>query len=296
MFQRDKKELAALGIIIDYDKDSPEDERGYVIVPEKRYLPELELTADEIFALGQLLAAVPPGIAFPMEADLRTALLKLSLSVDTESLMSGKTAAIVLDTGLPDDEHEKLDIIAEAVRRRKELSFTYHSPRNEQPERRRTLEPYHLFFKWGAWYLVGFCKDRKHVRTYRVGRMSEVRVNARRPEEPDFERPADFDPYPYSARQPWEFGEDAPVIVTMRFAARVADLAKRQFIDSSEVERLSDGSIVVHLPVKNVDAFLEVILAFGRDVEILAPEELRSKIFQQLCAVETLYEQTSCGT
>jgi predicted DNA-binding transcriptional regulator YafY len=70
----------------------------------------------------------------------------------------------------------------------------------------RKVDPYHLLFEGGQFYLVGYSHERGDVRVFRLSRI-RGKVGYATKAEHDFQRPADFDPRKYAARVPWQLGE-----------------------------------------------------------------------------------------
>ena len=72
----------------------------------------------------------------------------------------------------------------------------------------RKVDPYHLLFEGGQFYLVGHSHERDDVRMFRLSRIRGKVAYATKAEH-DFQRPADFDPREYAGRVPWQLGDTA---------------------------------------------------------------------------------------
>ena len=72
----------------------------------------------------------------------------------------------------------------------------------------RKVDPYHLLFEGGQFYLVGYSHERDDVRVFRLSRIRGKVAYATKAEH-DFQRPADFDPREYANRIPWQLGDTA---------------------------------------------------------------------------------------
>ena len=55
---------------------------------------------------------------------------------------------------------QKIEAIKQAISTQNIIRFQYYYQKGEQ---RRKVEPYHLVFKWSAWYVFAYCLDRKSV-------------------------------------------------------------------------------------------------------------------------------------
>jgi predicted DNA-binding transcriptional regulator YafY len=76
--------------------------------------------------------------------------------------------------------------VCTAIRMRHRVAFHYES--HDRTSSRREVEPYGIVHMDGRWYMVGRCRLREALRTFRLDRMSELKVS-----EQTFDRPAGFD-------------------------------------------------------------------------------------------------------
>ena len=87
----------------------------------------------------------------------------------------------------------------------------------------RRVDPYHLLFQGGQFYLLGYAHERKAIRVFRLTRI-RGKVSYATKAEHDFHRPADFDPRAYANRADWQLGEErgvAEVLICERIAWQV---------------------------------------------------------------------------
>jgi len=62
-------------------------------------------------------------------------------------------------------------LLAQAVRTRRPVAFRYTNARHEASV--RTVEPLLLTFRWHAWYLFAFCRERQDYRLFRLTRIGD---------------------------------------------------------------------------------------------------------------------------
>ena len=158
MFERDKDALREIGVPVELAAtDVWEVEKGYQIVKETYYLPEIELSQDEMWAL--FVAAHAPG----EDGEAEEAFRKLAFVADTDALaaMAERTPAPGIDVSGP-----HLGAVADALARRRSISFRYRPAQGRAGTRR--VDPYALLFRRGNWYVVGLDADRGDVRSYRL--------------------------------------------------------------------------------------------------------------------------------
>ena len=88
----------------------------------------------------------------------------------------------------------------------------------------RRVDPYHLLFQGGQFYLLGYSHEREAVRVFRLSRI-RGKVSYATKAEHDFRRPADFDPRAYASPRRLAAGRGArrrgdPALRADRLAGR----------------------------------------------------------------------------
>jgi predicted DNA-binding transcriptional regulator YafY len=282
MFERDKNDLREMGVPIQVEQlDAFGEESGYRIPKEKYYLPEIEFTAEEKVAL-LLVNRLSSGQVVPLSKEAQAALLKLSPDLGDASRL-GHPASVQQWKFSPQSESvENLSQLWEAAVGRKSVLFTYRSL-GEGGAVERKLDPYGLYFDRGAWYVVGHCHLREEIRSFRISRIdSAVEQADLHGEGPDFERPRDFRLREHSRILPWEFEEGAEYEAAVRFSPRMAWLVERDLGDVYRFESVKDGGGVLHVTVRNEDAFMNWLLSYAEDAELISPPSLRQKVKRRL--------------
>lgn len=281
MFERDKSELREMGVPIEVEPvDAFGEEMGYRIPKEEYYLPEVEFTPEEKVAL-LLVNRLSSGEVTPLSREAGAALLKLSPDLGDGSRL-GRPGSMRWKFSALAEPVEDLTVLWEAAMRRKTVVHVYSSLGGGKAQERR-LDPYGLYMDRGAWYVVGYCHRREGVRSFRVSRM-EPGVKMARPggEGPDFERPSDFRLRDHSRILPWEFEEGAEYRARVRFTPKMAWLVERDLGDVYDFEAEEDGGGVLEVTVRNEDGFLDWLLSFAEDAEVLSPAQLREKVASHL--------------
>lgn len=169
---------------------------------------------------------------------------------------------------LPFDE--PLAALVEGAARRRVAAFVYGGEA-------RTVEPWHLSFSRGHWYLSGWDRDREAERLFRVDRMAgPVTLGGPAGREPP-------PPDPIGPLLGWELGDAVPVAAKVSVDADLAAWACH--VTGTDGEPQPDGSVVLTLNVRNPDAFRSLVLSFLDRAEVLAPEELRRDVIGWLEAL-----------
>jgi proteasome accessory factor B len=248
---------------------------------------EFEIAFDDAgLALNSLrrIADVP---SFPLRREARSAFRKLAFDLEPERF----DRPPVLDVGGPaDDDEGTLRTLSDALLAQKRVAFRYHGLyRDEETE--RDVAPYGLFFQRGNWYLIGHDHLRDAIRIFRTGRIRDPKINAARPQTPDYEIPADFRLDDYLEREAWELGdpEEAGLSAQVRFEFPRSLWAERN--GHGELLREEpDGSAVRSFRVRQVNPFLRWILSLEGEATILSPPELSEGLSELAAQVVALYQ------
>lgn len=178
---------------------------GYRLAPGYR-MPPLMLTDEEALAvLLGLLAGQRAGLSTTSAAAGESAAAKLrrvlprALGQRLEALLATADFTAPPRPGVAPGTDVLLEL-AEAARARRPVAISYTNREGHDSE--RTVLPYGLVAHSGRWYLTGADPDSGEVRTFRLDRISALRV---RPGS--FAVPAGFDPaatvVDSLARTPW---------------------------------------------------------------------------------------------
>ena len=263
IFERDKAELRALGVVIETNEAQAwgPDEIGYRILRRDFELPPIEFTAAELAALG-LAAQVWDGATQADEAVRALAKLRAA-GADPDP---GRLAALAPSVGAREDAFAPLwKALVDAA----PVTFGYHG-------RTRRLDPWALTCRNGAWYVIGFDADAAGPRTYKLMRIDgAVGVGAAgkvvRPAEVDVD--ALFDKREQSA-------PDARAVVALRVGAAPA---LRRSAEPVEWDGpLPSGYQAVRLSYPSRRDVVGELCSLGADVLVLDPPELRDAVVTQL--------------
>lgn len=173
-----------------------------------------------------------------------------------------------------------LEKLRRAVRELRRVSMLYRSSSNPEPVE-RGMDPYALVYRWGWWYVIGYCHLRQEVRSFRVDRIQTLSLQSQL-----FAAPAGFDIHAYLEAEM----KDAPkVLARLRFAPQLAQaaLADRSYWEAVEEE--PDGGVVVTMAAPDLGWAASSALAYGPQVTVLEPEVLRQMVAGWAQAVVDLY-------
>ena len=227
-FYADRAELESLGITLQVQKPSEGffEAELYALPPENYYLPRIEFSDPELAALRTALGLLDGEFAYA--EPLRLALQQVSWG--RPNPMPPREAAPI-DIRLQPSSggrelSQRLAKIETAISRRKTIEFSYYTmQRGDVAD--RVVDPYHLVFRDGQFYLIGHAHEREAVRVFRLSRI-RGKVSYASKAEHDFVPPDDFDRRDYASRADWQMGEiEGTAAVFVR--ERIAWLVERDF-------------------------------------------------------------------
>lgn len=158
----------------------------------------------------------------------------------------------------------RLAALKEACARRRIVRFSYCSPKGDSL---RTVEPYHLVFRWSSWYLFGWCRERSDWRMFKLTRMPALEVL----EETFSPRPAPPPVTPLEQARP----------EALRALVRLEPAAKWRLVDEfgpDSFTQAPDGSLLFRWGFSGETELLRWVLSFQEQAELLEPVHLRAAL------------------
>ena len=149
----------------------------------------------------------------------------------------------------------------------------------------RVLEPYALSFQWGLWYLVGFCRLRQDLRTFRLDRIQEAS-----PVQASFTLPRDFSVREYLARS-MRFEPVHAVVVHVDASA--APMVRERHDHWMDIQDHEDGSITARFGVATLDWSIGWVLSHGSAAVVLEPPALIARVRDSAQGALQRYKDTA---
>lgn len=287
---RDVESLSGAGIPVYAERGSG---GGYRLL--EGYRTRLTgLTGDEAQALsfaGAPAAATELGLG----ADLAVARLKLLAALPGELRERAERvrARFHLDTAFwwsRPDQAPHLSALAGAVWAEHTIEVAYR--RRDGTAVPRTLDPLGLVLKGGAWYVLALPHPAgQAVRTFRVSRISRLTDTGR-----TFTRPDGFDLARAWREQAHRFEASRHSLqVRVRLTRRGVDMVRALSAPLTAdglagAEPGPDGWCEAALAVESVDHAVAEFAAYGPDLEVLEPLELRKRLAAYARATAARYE------
>jgi predicted DNA-binding transcriptional regulator YafY len=237
---------------------------GYSLV-EGFYMPPLSFSLEETEALflgARMLAAQASG---RLAKGAETATEKIAHVLPGERKMMAQRLVEIVRFYQPDGKFDLdqpyLLQLQQAIKHHQVVHLRYD---NHHEITERTVEPRYLMYGDGAWYLNGYCRLRKDIRSFRLERIENLKILRET-----------FVPRDLSEKeQPW-------TKVRVRFKAEVVRRVRERqhygFISDDAV--CENGDIVMSYHVHRLEELRSWLFGWGTAAEVLSPLQLREEIY-----------------
>ena len=162
------------------------------------------------------------------------------------------------------------------------IEIDYINAQNKKSTRK--IEPLRLDFKYQAWYLWGWCRERGDFRTFRISRIKRVSIL-----DEEFER----DECLLRTPKPPDIGNPGiwqnPIHCVLEFTGGALYRLYDDY-DDTEIHDNGDGTYTLEVDFPEDDWVYGYILSFGTYVKVIAPNHLRRIIKEKSVKITEFYE------
>ncbi|HYM55877.1 MAG TPA: WYL domain-containing protein [Solirubrobacteraceae bacterium] len=303
-FYADRSELESLRIQLTVDRpaDGAAEQENYSLRPENFHLPSIAFTDKELAALQTALSLLDGEFAYA--EPLRLALQQITWGRPSP-LRAPEQRSVALGITASAGGHDlsaRLAKVETAIFRNKTIVFDYYTMERDEVSSRR-VDPYHLLFQGGQFYLLGHAHERKAIRVFRLSRI-RGKVSYATKAEHDFHRPPDFDPRAYATRADWQLGDErgqAQVLISERIAWQIerhfgrygevrepADI-EADLDEGSEAIGAEEGERIFTTSYSSPRGIVSWVFGLGVNARLLGPVELRCEYERRLELLEELH-------
>lgn len=265
-FERDKDELRALGVPVETGSNSPlfPDDVGYRIRRQNFELPPVQFTAAETTVLGLAGRVWEQATLADHTVSALAKLRAAGIEVD-----SSRMAGIAPTMGA---REPSFDLFWQATTSSRRIGFDYRG----QP---RTLEPWIMTYRHGAWYVLGLDVERNSQRMFKISRVEGTPSLIGK--RGAFVVPTDLD-LAALVRSLEPAAPDREAVLAIR-GERAPELRRRGSAGESP-DGLPLGFAAYRVPYTPHSDFVGEVAAQGPDVLVLSPPELRHQVIRRLQA------------
>lgn len=286
-FYADRAELESLGISLQVEKPGEGffEAELYSLPPENYYLPAIEFSDDELAALRTALTLLDGRFAYA--EPLRLALQQVSWG-RPNPLSEADSAPIDVSVTASAGGRElsaRLAKVETAISRRKTIEFSYYTMERDEVSQRK-VDPYHLVYRSGQFYLIGYSHERADVRVFRLDRV-RGKVSYATKAEHDFTQPHDFDRRDYARRADWQMG-DIESAARIFLRERIAWLVERDYGQYGELRPATkkDGApgrgAIFETGYASARQLISWLLSWRDNAQVLEPKELAKEAAERL--------------
>lgn len=223
-------------------------------------------------AVLRLLLDLP---ALRRQASLRTLVDGVARKLDARAPAPPETPAITGPERSGPVEGAVLDRLQRSIRRGEPVELFYASlSRGERDW--RAVDPYRVFHREGAWYLVGRCHLADQPRTFRLDRVEKAR-----PVPGSFTPLASFDLDAYLEGTWGIWRGDEQVEVELDVDPALAPFLERaRHHEGEEIERRADGGWTYRVRLSSIEEIARWVVGFGGRMRVAAPEALARRVVE----------------
>lgn len=177
------------------------------------------------------------------------------------------------------EEHPRLLKLKEAVWGDFLIEVLYETWEGEKYP--HTLAPYSLVYKSDRWYLVAKRQDSGEMRTYRVSRIADVKLQTT-----PFERNPNFDIVAYWEEASQQFMQQLPSYpVTLRIRPQILIYFQHIFPGRYDVAEKTEDWWTLHVQYRVYEEARASVLGLGIDAEVIHPLELHTAVIEHAKAL-----------
>lgn len=287
-FHRDRRRLEDAGLPI------ASDGKGYKLLVQP-YLPAVHLKWDEGLALlCTVEGALETGV-IPYRQSLESGLQKIRSGippvVQQRIREAAKEIRVKQQPMVDMSAHrETFEIIWKGIQEQRVAKIEYMGLHDDEPVE-RTIEPLGIFHRWRAWYVVAHCRLRDEERTFRIDRVSRVRLTRDR-----FVAPRGFDLDTF-LEDAWTVERGEVKRVRVQFHGRAARLVKElTWHPSQQIQEDPSGRVTMSFSTGGLGEVAEWVMGYGDEARVIEPRELRDMICEHSERILTVYGGGSTST
>ncbi|MCM3785257.1 WYL domain-containing protein [Neobacillus mesonae] len=270
--------------------------RGYEFISRFALYP-LNWTAEETAAfsnaakeMDKIKPFLPPAFESAYEKVMAASQKKKNERVEWEEQLS---AVVRLGTTIGNEQEKKVLVpIVQASLSQNSLELIYTSPdfgaegyMDANSETRLRIDPYQLVPKEHHFYVIGYCHQTERIEALRMSCIKEAEVISE-----TFRR--DTAELQAFLKDTWSVHKgNERITFKVRFSPQAAEQVKRDELFVQPVlQEEPEGSVILEVTLNNSSEFMDWLVQYGEDAEILEPPQYRMELRERLKTWLALYE------
>lgn len=266
--------------------------RGYALTQQPTStrtfeLPGIWLSEQEIHSVLTMLEMIsklePGGLLAPHVKPFKARLEGL-LEEGTGSAKEASNRIRILPMGQRKVSNEYFQLLAQALINRKRIRIHHYSRQNGETTVRE-ISPQHLVYYRDNWYLDAYCHLREGLRSFAVDAITAAQLTELSAVEVEEATLTEMFETSYGI-----FNGKHRQIAKLKFTPfRAQWVAKESWHPDQVSTILADGSYQLEVPYGEDWELIQDILKQGADVEVLAPQSLKSKVKAAIQSLAGVY-------
>ena len=190
---------------------------------------------------------------------------------------------IILDFSvLQEGDRNALQLLQTAVYEKRTVTFTYTN--NNCETRTHSVEPIAVIYRWYAWYLLAYSKVKNDYRTYKLARMSNLKVT-----DNPFTKEHESAGAVLKKIDQTDSRQYTEILIKCKEPARARVI---EYLKGTVTEELPNGDAIIKATVvKNEHFWLGTLLSLSDSAEIIAPENIRRQLLESAEKIVSLYKE-----
>lgn len=172
----------------------------------------------------------------------------------------------------------KIKILSQAIENRRSVEIKYTDAHGYVSY--RTIDPYTIVFKAGAWYVYAMCRLRGDFRLFKLMRISDMRATSK-----------SFTVYESKLLEKLELEFYNEMYVDLEF--EFYPMVRESVVDWLGTSAISERGtkLIATAEVPYNDALYRKLLSFGSSIKVINPRELADKLREEAQLMLNAYEE-----
>jgi predicted DNA-binding transcriptional regulator YafY len=176
---------------------------------------------------------------------------------------------------------EYLKIIENACDKEYCIQFEYSNSYGEKAL--RLVEPLGAIYKWYAWYMLGYCQEKKDYRLFKIVRMR----NLKKLEQQFSKKHENID----KLLEQQEKKDNRKYIDVKLLCKEVVLVSIEEYFPKGSIEALEDGTFLLQFTVpENEIGWKGILLTYGDKIKIMEPEALKREFIAKAKEILKTYK------
>ncbi len=250
--------------------------RGYFYTEEVLHFPTQLVTESDLHLIAVLEASVAQFPACELKSRMQNLLKEFTKGLPNrlkEKRTNWRNLVSIRTPNRAKLNPQHLDFLAQAAATNSQVGLGYRKP-NQPGHEHRILDPLHLFWMSGDWYVLA-----REVKTGLVKRFSLLRMKDLTLTGVKFERPADFDPEFYLGNSFGLQSADGDYEVILRIKPHLADyIHEREWNGMTKLVSLPGGGVELHLRLSSLVEIKRWLTQWDGGIRVMQPAKLRKMV------------------